>query len=129
MRVCALAGVETGLNLDLMIDAGVDISQHLGRPTASKVARALLGRRAAKAAKEAKEAAKAAASLKDSTSSNNSTTATATPSTTAADCSIPSPSIHARPRATANTAGAAVSSVDHNGGVPGADVRTASQQH
>jgi len=38
-------GVETGIDLDALIDAGQFISAHLGRPTQSRVARALLAKR------------------------------------------------------------------------------------
>jgi hydroxymethylglutaryl-CoA lyase len=37
--------IATGIDLDALIDAGQFISQHLGRPTHSRVARALLARR------------------------------------------------------------------------------------
>lgn len=40
-------GIDTGLNLDLLVDAGAAISKVLGRPPASRVARALLAKRAA----------------------------------------------------------------------------------
>jgi len=39
-------GVETGIDLDALIDAGQFISAHLGRPAQSRVARALLAKRA-----------------------------------------------------------------------------------
>ena len=39
-------GIETGIDLDKLIDAGQFISEHLGRPTQSRVARALLAKRA-----------------------------------------------------------------------------------
>lgn len=39
-------GIETGIDLDLLVDAGVFISDALGRQTASRVARALLSKRA-----------------------------------------------------------------------------------
>ncbi|WP_345063109.1 hydroxymethylglutaryl-CoA lyase [Acidovorax lacteus] len=39
-------GIDTGIDLDALIDAGVFISEQLGRPTQSRVARALLARRA-----------------------------------------------------------------------------------
>jgi hydroxymethylglutaryl-CoA lyase len=39
-------GIETGIDLDRLVDAGVFISEALGRPTASRVARALLSKRA-----------------------------------------------------------------------------------
>ena len=35
-------GIETGIDLDKLIDAGQFISDHLGRPTQSRVAKALL---------------------------------------------------------------------------------------
>ncbi len=40
-------GIETGIDLDALVDAGAWISEQLGRPTASRVGRALLARRAA----------------------------------------------------------------------------------
>ncbi|WP_302172452.1 hydroxymethylglutaryl-CoA lyase [uncultured Hydrogenophaga sp.] len=40
-------GIETGIDLDALVDAGAWISERLGRPTASRVGRALLARRAA----------------------------------------------------------------------------------
>jgi hydroxymethylglutaryl-CoA lyase len=40
-------GVETGIDLDALVDAGAYISEQLGRPTQSRVARALLAKRAA----------------------------------------------------------------------------------
>ncbi len=40
-------GIETGIDLDALVDAGQYISTHLGRPSASRVARALLSRRQA----------------------------------------------------------------------------------
>ena len=39
-------GIDTGIDLDKLIDAGQFISEHLGRPTQSRVARALLAKRA-----------------------------------------------------------------------------------
>ncbi len=39
-------GIETGIDLDRLVDAGVFISEALGRPTGSRVARALLSKRA-----------------------------------------------------------------------------------
>ena len=39
-------GIQTGIDLDALIDAGTYISEHLGRPTGSRVARALLAKRA-----------------------------------------------------------------------------------
>jgi hydroxymethylglutaryl-CoA lyase len=39
-------GIETGIDLERLVDAGVYISQLLGRPPASRVARAVLARRA-----------------------------------------------------------------------------------
>lgn len=39
-------GIQTGINLDKLVDAGAFISQALGRPTASRVARATLAKRA-----------------------------------------------------------------------------------
>ena len=39
-------GIETGIDLDRLVDAGVFISDALGRQTASRVARALLSKRA-----------------------------------------------------------------------------------
>ena len=38
-------GVETGIDLNALVDAGAYISDHLGRPTGSRVARALLAKR------------------------------------------------------------------------------------
>jgi hydroxymethylglutaryl-CoA lyase len=38
-------GIETGIDLDKLIDAGVFISQVLGRPSNSRVALALLNKR------------------------------------------------------------------------------------
>jgi hydroxymethylglutaryl-CoA lyase len=38
-------GIETGIDLDALVDAGAFISAALGRPTHSRVARALLARR------------------------------------------------------------------------------------
>lgn len=40
-------GIDTGIDLDKLIDAGQYISEHLGRPSGSRVARALLAKRAA----------------------------------------------------------------------------------
>jgi hydroxymethylglutaryl-CoA lyase len=40
-------GLETGVDLDLLVEAGLFISQALGRPPASKAALALAARRAA----------------------------------------------------------------------------------
>ena len=40
-------GLDTGIHLDALVDAGVFISDRLGRPTGSRVARALLARRGA----------------------------------------------------------------------------------
>lgn len=40
-------GVETGIDLDLLLEASMYISQHLGRPTQSRVARAMLAKREA----------------------------------------------------------------------------------
>jgi hydroxymethylglutaryl-CoA lyase len=40
-------GIETGINLDALIDAGQFISEHLGRPSGSRVAKALLTKRSA----------------------------------------------------------------------------------
>ena len=45
--------IDTGIDLDRLIDAGQFISGHLGRPTQSRVAKALLTRRASAAACEA----------------------------------------------------------------------------
>ncbi len=39
-------GIETGIDLDKLVDAGQFISGHLGRPSGSRVARALLAKRA-----------------------------------------------------------------------------------
>ena len=39
-------GIQTGIDLDKLVDAGAFISQALGRPTASRVARATLAKRA-----------------------------------------------------------------------------------
>ncbi|MFD2752480.1 hydroxymethylglutaryl-CoA lyase [Comamonas terrae] len=39
-------GIDTGIHLEKLIDAGQYISEHLGRPTQSRVARALMARRA-----------------------------------------------------------------------------------
>ena len=38
-------GIETGIDLDALVDAGQFISEHLGRPSGSRVARALLAKR------------------------------------------------------------------------------------
>ncbi len=38
-------GIDTGIDLDALIDAGAYISQHLGRPTQSRAAKALLNKR------------------------------------------------------------------------------------
>ncbi len=46
-------GIETGVDLDKLIDAGEFISQALGRPTQSRVAKALLAKRASAAVCEA----------------------------------------------------------------------------
>ncbi|WP_417283600.1 hydroxymethylglutaryl-CoA lyase [Comamonas sp.] len=40
-------GIETGIDLDKLIEAGQFISEHLGRPTQSRVAKALLAKRGA----------------------------------------------------------------------------------
>jgi hydroxymethylglutaryl-CoA lyase len=42
-------GIHTGIDLDALVDAGAYISGVIGRPTASRVARALLTRRGATA--------------------------------------------------------------------------------
>jgi hydroxymethylglutaryl-CoA lyase len=39
-------GIDTGIDLDLLVDAGKFISDFLGRPSGSRVATALLGKRA-----------------------------------------------------------------------------------
>lgn len=39
-------GIDTGIDLDKLIDAGQFISEHLGRPTGSRVSRAILNKRA-----------------------------------------------------------------------------------
>ncbi|MNU06687.1 Hydroxymethylglutaryl-CoA lyase YngG [compost metagenome] len=39
-------GIETGIDLDALVDAGQYISEQLGRPSGSRVARALLAKRA-----------------------------------------------------------------------------------
>lgn len=39
-------GIETGIDLDALIDAGDFISQHLGRPTGSRAGKAILNKRA-----------------------------------------------------------------------------------
>ena len=46
-------GNDTGIDLDQLIDAGQFISDHLGRPTQSRVAKAILAKRASSAACEA----------------------------------------------------------------------------
>lgn len=46
-------GIDTGIDLDQLIDAGQFISDHLGRPTQSRVAKAILAKRASSAACEA----------------------------------------------------------------------------
>jgi hydroxymethylglutaryl-CoA lyase len=46
-------GIDTGLDLDKLIDAGVFISDALGRPTQSRVAKAMLAKRASAAPCEA----------------------------------------------------------------------------
>jgi hydroxymethylglutaryl-CoA lyase len=52
-------GISTGLDLDQLVDAGAAISTVLGRPPVSRVARALLAKRASQAAREgAREGAK-----------------------------------------------------------------------
>ena len=38
-------GIETGIDLDRLVDAGAFISEQLGRPPVSRVARALLAKR------------------------------------------------------------------------------------
>jgi hydroxymethylglutaryl-CoA lyase len=38
-------GIDTGIDLDALIDAGVFIREALGQPTGSRVARALLSKR------------------------------------------------------------------------------------
>jgi hydroxymethylglutaryl-CoA lyase len=40
-------GIDTGIDLDLLIDAGVFISDYLQRPSGSRAARALLTQRGA----------------------------------------------------------------------------------
>jgi hydroxymethylglutaryl-CoA lyase len=40
-------GIDTGIDLDALVDAGAWISEQLGRPTGSRVARALLAKRSA----------------------------------------------------------------------------------
>ena len=46
-------GMDTGIDLDQLIEAGQFISDHLGRPTQSRVAKAILAKRASSAACEA----------------------------------------------------------------------------
>ena len=46
-------GIDTGIDLDQLIDAGQFISDHLGRPTQSRVSKAILAKRASRAACEA----------------------------------------------------------------------------
>ena len=46
-------GIDTGIDLDQLIDAGQFISDHLGRPTQSRVAKAILAKRASSVACEA----------------------------------------------------------------------------
>lgn len=46
-------GIDTGIDLDQLIDTGQFISDHLGRPTQSRVAKAILAKRASSAACEA----------------------------------------------------------------------------
>ena len=46
-------GIDTGIDLDQLIDAGQFISDHLGRPTQSRVAKAILAKRASSAVCEA----------------------------------------------------------------------------
>jgi hydroxymethylglutaryl-CoA lyase len=43
-------GIETGIDLDKLVDAGAFISQRIGKPNGSRVARALLAKRADSAA-------------------------------------------------------------------------------
>jgi hydroxymethylglutaryl-CoA lyase len=38
-------GIETGIDLDALIDAGAFISDFLGRPSGSRVARAVISKR------------------------------------------------------------------------------------
>jgi hydroxymethylglutaryl-CoA lyase len=38
-------GIETGIDLDVVVDAGAFISQHLGRKSASRAGNALLAKR------------------------------------------------------------------------------------
>jgi hydroxymethylglutaryl-CoA lyase len=38
-------GIDTGIDLNALVDAGQFISAHLGRPSHSRVARALMSRR------------------------------------------------------------------------------------
>ena len=49
----ACIGIDTGIDLDQLIDAGAFISEHLGRPTQSRVAKAVLAKRASSAVCEA----------------------------------------------------------------------------
>ena len=44
--VCERMGIETGVDLDKLIDAGAYISEFLGRKTQSRVATAILNKRA-----------------------------------------------------------------------------------
>ena len=46
-------GIDTGIDLDQLIDAGAYIGDHLGRPTQSRVAKAVLAKRASAATCEA----------------------------------------------------------------------------
>lgn len=46
-------GIDTGIDLDQLIDAGAYISEYLGRPTQSRVAKAVLAKRASSAVCEA----------------------------------------------------------------------------
>jgi hydroxymethylglutaryl-CoA lyase len=43
-------GIKTGVDLDMLIDVGEFISNFLGRPPASRVARAVLNKRSSKTA-------------------------------------------------------------------------------
>jgi hydroxymethylglutaryl-CoA lyase len=38
-------GIQTGIDLDALVDAGASISEQLGRPPVSRVGRALLAKR------------------------------------------------------------------------------------
>jgi hydroxymethylglutaryl-CoA lyase len=85
-------GIHTGIDLDQLIDVGVFINQHLGREPISKVAKAMLAKRAAASASASASATATSASSTGSTQQQQQQSA----ASTAVDCSTPAPPASAR---------------------------------